>query len=516
MNSVGIYFGPKLISIVESRGRRFLKSVQVPQVFLSGIDIEEKVPADVKLIEAVAILKDELRRNKIDIKEATLCLSGKDLVVRTFDLPVMSRQEMQSAVNFEAKKYIPFKAEDIISDFQVYFDKVSNTNQVLFLGIKKDLLSKYLSVFKQLNIRLRGVEYSASSLLRCLKLAGGSEKGIVGLVAVDTISEDEINFSVIENGIPLFSRDISLSSVAQGVAASEVQPNEVMDKLKSEIRVSLDYYNRKFHDKKIQKMNFICSQDEKPVLEAFMSELGLACNFLDILKCMGNQPFYSLNFVKGFAASLAPLIRTNVKVDLLAADKKAQDQAAQGLKGPEVLAGGKEFKFDFRIFILAVFVCFITFFVGNLRLNPLKEQLKQIIANRVKVVTVSSDKSYEELTGTEEEYRRKLKILDDLVKKQMYVIEPLNTIPRVLPEGVWLKDFKYSKQADGNAELILNGNIFLGDSDKEFATASVLLSSLKKDAGFSNVFRNIAITNINSEKADKNSVTSFTISCKNY
>ncbi len=124
MSSLGIYFGPKLINIVETKGRKPVRDIEVPQTTISAGELEEKVPADVKTIEIIALFKDELRRNKIDARESTICLSGKDLIIRTFEIPVLPREELQSAINFEVKKYIPFKVEDLISDFQLKFDKL--------------------------------------------------------------------------------------------------------------------------------------------------------------------------------------------------------------------------------------------------------------------------------------------------------------------------------------------------------------------------------------------------------
>ena len=104
MNTLGVYFGPQLISIVETRGRKTINYVQVSRAAVStGELLEEKVPATVKLI---ALLKDELRKNNLEPSEATVSISGKDLIVRTFEMPVLPRQELNTAVNFEAKKYI--------------------------------------------------------------------------------------------------------------------------------------------------------------------------------------------------------------------------------------------------------------------------------------------------------------------------------------------------------------------------------------------------------------------------
>ncbi|MBI4707882.1 MAG: pilus assembly protein PilM [Candidatus Omnitrophica bacterium] len=510
MSSLGIYFGPKTISVVESSGRRVTKTIRILQTAVSGAELEEKVPPEAKLIEIIAIFKDELRRNDVNAKEASVCLSGKDLVIRTFELPIMPRNEMQGAVNFEAKKYIPFKVEDLITDFQAQVDKSTKENFVLFLGIKKEAFDRYVSIFKQLNIKLKSVEYSAFSLLRCLKLANLGNKGVVAVLGVDPESEDEVNFTVLENGFPLFSRDITLTSLPEEI--SEGQPSQPLEKLKAEIRVSLDYFQRKFPDKRPQKIYFISADEEKIPLEGLMSELGFQSQFVEIKKFLGPQAVASLGLMKGLGASLSGFIKSDIKVDLLEGEKKI-GAFKRGLE-PETGGIFKGIKLDIRVVILALVICAGVFAFGKYRISPVKNEIDAVINQRPKVTTVNPENSYEELFSVDLAYKNKLAALDNLLKKQLYLTQPLNVIPRLLPDGVWLRDFSFTKSEDGKVELILSASAYLGDSEEEFQAASDFSDALKNDPVFSRYFQYVNISSINTEKQDKESLTNFTIYCK--
>jgi len=166
MNSLGIYFGPSFINIVESKGRVPINNIRVPRsAILKGEGLDDKMPEAVKI---ATYIKEELKKNRIEAQEAIVCLSGRDLIIRNFEMPLLPRQELYNAINFEVKKYIPFKIEDLVSDFQIYTDKTGRKNYVLFVGIKKDTMEKYSSIFQQLGIRIAAVEYSAFSTLRML------------------------------------------------------------------------------------------------------------------------------------------------------------------------------------------------------------------------------------------------------------------------------------------------------------------------------------------------------------
>ncbi|MCX5707179.1 MAG: pilus assembly protein PilM [Candidatus Omnitrophica bacterium] len=282
MNALGIYFGPKTINITETKGKKLINNIQIPLFEVLGSGLEEKVPFEVK---AVALLNDAFRMNKIEVKEANLCLSGKDLIIRTFEMPLMPKEELQSAISFEAKKYIPFKLEDLITDYQIEIDNLSHTNIVLFVGIKEETFNLYVSIFKQLNIKVNQIEYSGFSILRALKLGQANESGVTGLLCFDLESEDEINFMVLENGFPLFTRDINLTAGTEGLEKPEkLDSGAALEKLKSEVRVSMDYFHRKFPGKAIQKITVISGDEQRSSLETFMSELAISCKFLNIVK----------------------------------------------------------------------------------------------------------------------------------------------------------------------------------------------------------------------------------------
>ena len=512
MNSLGIYFGPKLISIVETKGKKIINNTTIAQSTIFVGELEEKVPADIKGVEIVALFKDELRRAKIQAKEATICLSGKDLIIRTLEMPVLPREELKSAVKFEAKKYIPFKIENLVSDFQLKFDKVGRTNTIVFMGVKKEVLDRYIFIFNQLDIKINSIEYSAFSVLRFLKLTGSSNKGIIGILETGLRLEDETSFIVLEDGFPLFSRDIALTSGPEDLGGQEeAGPQMVLEKLRTEIRVSMEYYRRKFPTKEIKKILFLCEEGYRQNLETLIAEIGLSGKFIDATRHIDKLVPYSLNAIKGYSASLSKVIKSNLKFDLLAA-KKQIGQAAQIGLFPLL----KSLKLDYKMVALGLLVCIATSGFGYYRMQGLRKELNSIRALRAQVATVNPEAPYEELTNIDSKYTGKLGALGDLIKKQLYVTELLDTIPAIMPRGAWLTKFYLNRGEDGRIDLILEGMVYLEDSDKEFGTVNQFLSSLKEAPNFIKYFKEINIVSVQRRQLDKAAVTNFLILCKTY
>jgi len=507
MNSLGIYFGPSVISIVESKGRQPINNIHIPRSAISkGEFSDDKVPEEIKM---APYLKEEFKKNKIENQEVVVCLSGRDLIIRNFEMPMLQRQELNNAINFEVKKYIPFKIEDMVFDFQLLADKPSRKNYVLFMGIKKEILDKYLSVFQQIGMKVGAVEYSAFSALRFVGLAGIREKDPVALVNIDLIEEDEINFVVLKDGFPLFSRDIPFISDSQkSTGPSGPQQGLAIERLKREIRVSLDYYDRTFPLKNIGKVIFIMDRDYRPDLENFIKELGLGIQFININKCIGKPVAFSSTFIKAYAASISK-VGTAVKIDLLSAKEKFLKKVESEAKAESQLA--VRFKSDLMVPVICVIIGFAVFMLGKYRAIPLQNEINTIMSMRPAATTVSAKLSYDELASVDTRYKDKIKVIEGLVKRRIYFTKILEVVARALFKDIRLVELSFG-QGDDRAELVLRGITYLGDSDKEIAIVNSFLARLKESPILNQYFKDIALVSVDYGKFKEASMTNFVVS----
>ena len=511
MNYLGIYFGIRDINIVETNGRRIVNNIRLPHPSIAMAELEEKVPADIKLM---AMLKDAFRTNRISAEEAFFSISGQDLVIRTFEIPLLPQNELKGAVNFEAKKYIPFKLEELDYDFQVLFNKKNKTSLVLFVGIKKETLANYVSIAKQLNIKADILEYSAFSTLRFIKLAGLNDSGVVATLCFDLNNEDEANFTVFENGFSLFSRDFVLTGEPAGFEQTvEADSLAKREKLKNEIRVSLDYYKRKFADKDIKNIFVISDKENKTELTPFFTEAAIPVKFVDTQKVLGKGVNYSSILAKSYAAALFKSAPLKIKINLVGARIKASKAVAIPWKPVGILEG---LKMDLRFVMLGALLCVAALGWGLMRVQTIKHDLTQIKNQRLKMSPASAGESLESLTSLSDKYRKKVVALDNVIKSQMYATYPLNAVPRALPQGVWLTNFNLNKNRNAVTELVLGGQVYLENSEQEFESVNLFLFNLKRDPVFLKYFKEINISSIDQKLSDDKdkTITVFTIICK--
>lgn len=509
MNYLGIYFGTKDISLIETSGRKIVNNIRLPHPNLAMAEVEEKVPADIKLM---AMLKDAFRTNRISAEEAVFCLSGQDLVIRTFEIPLIPQNELRGAVTFEAKKYIPFKLEELDYDFQVLFNKKDKTSLVLFVGIKKDILANYVSIAKQLNLKVNILEYSAFSVLRFLKLAGINDAGVVASLCFDLNNDDEANFTVFENGFSLFTRDFVFTGEPGGFEQTvETDLAQKKEKLKNEIKVSLDYYNRKFPEKAIKEIFVLSDKENQAELVPIFTESSIPFKIVEAQKVLGKGTGFSSAVAKSFAASLLKAAPLKIKINLIGARLKAAKVVAEARKPIALFEG---LKLDLKFILLGAVLCGAVFAYGFIRIKPIQEELAQVKSQRVRITSSVASDSLDALSALGSKYKKKIHTLDTLVKNQMYLTYPLDAIPQALPAGVWLENFSLTQKKGAGLELLLAGQVYLENNEKEFESVSLFLANLKKDPAFSGYFKEINVSSIDQKALGKRNITVFSIICK--
>ena len=511
MSSLGIYFGTKDINLVETKGNKILNNIRLPHPKLEVFELDEKVPIDVKIM---ALLKDAFRSYHINATEVTFSISGQDLVIRTFEIPLLPRSELRNGVSFEAKKYIPFKLEDLDYDFQVFFNKRNKTSLVLFVGIKKEILSNYISFAKQLNLKINALEYSAFSVLRFLKLARLSDAGVIANLCFDANNEDEANFTVFENGFSLFSRDFDFMVEPAGFEqTTELDRIKKQDKLINEIRISFDYYNRKFPDKVVKNIYVVSDKDSSPGLKSFFAESSIPVRFVDTQRVLGKTASYSSILVKGFAAALFKFASLKIKINLIGSRGKAARALVVANSPLAILEG---VKVDLKFIFLGSVLCIAVFGYGLMRTQTTRQELEAIKNERVKISSVVASDDLQELSNLSSQYREKIAALDKSVKSQMYVTPLLSAIPSAMPKGVWLESFDLSQSKGTSPELSLNGGVYLENGELEFESVNIFLANLKRDPVFSRYFKEIVISFIDRKAVEDKNIAIFKISCRNF
>jgi hypothetical protein len=273
----------------------------------------------------------------------------------------------------------------------------------------------------------------------------------------------------------------------------------------------LDYYNRTFLAKKISRIYLITNNDLRPDLETFFKDMSLSVNSIDISKYVPRNQLYSLGMVKGCGCSLSKTIKSELKINLLAARVKIKGHKEPGL-GFDIAALFAGFKVDTRIIAVGLFICLFAFAFGIYRKLPAQRALTQLTEESPKVANVLPEASLNDLETLNSELNKQRKVFNNLISNQPYLTEVLDVLPKVVPDQMRLISITYSNKSETSAELQLQGMVDTGNSDQELKLINSFTMLLKDDPVFKKHFRNIGLLNIG--HIDKVDGTNFTISCK--
>lgn len=163
--------------------------------------------------EAMAgAIKQLVVAGKITTPFVNIALPDSQVYTRVVEMPVLSDQELASAIYWEAEQYIPLPLNTVTLDWSILEkpDKSFEVGkmQVLLVGAPTMLLNKYQKVLTMAGLSINVVETEILSTIRPL-LLGHTPSSIA--VHVGDLST---SFAIIKNGTIVFSYSVATGGIA--------------------------------------------------------------------------------------------------------------------------------------------------------------------------------------------------------------------------------------------------------------------------------------------------------------
>ena len=215
--SVGIDIGSKSIKMIELD-----KSGSSWAIRGSGIVGYSGTPAehmkDEKEMAALgSVIKNLHKEAGISGKDVGIALPEPQVFTRTIKFPLLTDQEISSAVKWEAEQYIPIPLSEALVEHQIIERKENTTPPevvVLLVAAPQALVEKYLKIVQYAGLNASFVETEMNSLVRALAPQGQ----VVLLVDFGARSTD---IAIARNGNLVFSRSIPTAGDAFTRAVSQ-------------------------------------------------------------------------------------------------------------------------------------------------------------------------------------------------------------------------------------------------------------------------------------------------------
>lgn len=211
---IGLDIGSSAIKVVQLKELK--DGYHLEKFGIKNLDPEMIVDGTVmdagRVVEA---LKELLAEQKIKVKDAAISISGHSVIVKKINLPVMSEEELEESIKWEAEQYIPFDMNDVNIDFHILGtggDLEGQEGQeqmsVLLIAAKKDKLSEYTSLVTEAGLTPQIVDVDAFTIENMYGINYDTNEGEV--VALVNIGASVMNINILRSSISSFTRDISI------------------------------------------------------------------------------------------------------------------------------------------------------------------------------------------------------------------------------------------------------------------------------------------------------------------
>jgi len=173
--SVGLDVGSKTIKIIELEEESAGYSLRGSGIVgYQGTQIEN-INDDRELAALGGIIKKLHKEAGISKKDVIISLPESDVFTRTIRFPLLTDQEIASAVKWEAEQYIPIPVEEAVVQHKIIErDEKSNPPKVsvLLVAAPEAIVDKYARVVRSAGLNTVAVETELMSLVRALAPEG--------------------------------------------------------------------------------------------------------------------------------------------------------------------------------------------------------------------------------------------------------------------------------------------------------------------------------------------------------
>jgi len=206
---VGIDIGSsslKLVQLRESKGVYHLVSLGIAPLPAEAI-VDGAIMDSSTVVEAIDNL---VQSQKLKTKAVATSISGHSVIIRKIQLPIMTEEEMEASIQWEAEQYIPFEISEVNIDFQILGPDPNDPSQmnVVLVAAKKDFVNDYVAVFNECGLAPTVMDIDCFAMENAFESNYEADEG--GVVALVNMGASAMNVNVLRDGVSVFTRDITV------------------------------------------------------------------------------------------------------------------------------------------------------------------------------------------------------------------------------------------------------------------------------------------------------------------
>jgi type IV pilus assembly protein PilM len=147
----------------------------------------------------------------IDTKDVVTAVGGHDVIVKKIEMDRMTAEDARQVIRWEAEQHVPFDIQSVVIDFQILDPEGTDPKMdVLLVAAKRELVDNKLSLLQDAGLSARVIDIDAFALHNALER--NHPEAMAGITALVNIGHETTNVNILEEGIPILTRDIPFGS----------------------------------------------------------------------------------------------------------------------------------------------------------------------------------------------------------------------------------------------------------------------------------------------------------------
>ena len=251
---LGVDIGSSSIKIVQvDRGDSFHLTTY------GMVDIGDPISSqttDEEVHKLADLLKNLMEKAHVTTKNCIMSLPNSAVFTSVIDMPKMGDKEMESAMQFEAKKYVPLPFSEVTLSWTIISENDDGASlKVLLIAVPNQIRDIYIKLFQLAGLNLEIIEIEALSLIRSLVVDKEKNDVIIDIGAKVT----GLNF--VRHGTLQLTRNLSIGG------------DTITDRIAQALNLSVPRAEQFKRDFGLQGTDFL-PEAVKPVLSVIKTEVA--------------------------------------------------------------------------------------------------------------------------------------------------------------------------------------------------------------------------------------------------
>ena len=182
-------------------GSHSIKAVELKGTSLSAVLIGDRLEPEK--------IKEYLKEIKIQKARVFTAVGDSSIVIKQVSLPLSAKKKLDTVMEWEAPRHIPYPAEDVLINWQhLYTDHEQSKLRVLLVAVKKELKEGHLALLSSLGVEPRAVDIAPLALMNSFSFTNPLQDEET-IVMVD-IGAKSANLNILKEKDLYFTRYIPL------------------------------------------------------------------------------------------------------------------------------------------------------------------------------------------------------------------------------------------------------------------------------------------------------------------